>query len=161
MADPDLVPTDKQNVSPGPSQQRGGRWIVVAVGLAALAVGGVAAAVIANQEDSTSYVTAQTGWVHEGCQRWADSRQGANAPDDGWCSSMRDWMNSRIDQRWGGMTMRQDPASVRATCREWIADNPSAGGPNSVEWCDEMVSWISGHMSDWDQWMPNGTWMGE
>jgi hypothetical protein len=33
MADPGLEPTEKQNVSPGPSQQIGGRWIVVAVGL--------------------------------------------------------------------------------------------------------------------------------
>lgn len=162
MADLDLEPTEKEPPSSAPSKHTGRRWIVLAVVVAVLAVGGVAAAVIANRDDSPSYDTAQISWMHQGCQQWAESHQGSNGPGDGWCSSMTDWMNGRMDQRQGGMMMGpmmwQDPDSMRATCREWMAVNPTAGG--TVEWCDEMVSWMSDHMGDWDQWMQNGPMMG-
>lgn len=147
---------------PAPTTRIGRRWIVLAVGVAVLAVGGVATAVIATRDDAPSYDTAQIGRMHDGCQRWADSYRGSDGPDGGWCTSMTDWMNGRMEQRRGGMMtgpmMWQDADSMRATCEGWMADRPAAttGGADRSDWCDQMVDWMSEHMGDWDHWMRDG-----
>jgi hypothetical protein len=76
---------------------------------------------------------------------------------------MTDWMNGRMGQRQDGMMMGsmmwQDPDSMRDTCQQWMADNPTATN-GSAEWCDQMVDWMGDHMGDWDQWMRDGPMMG-
>ena len=163
MADLDVEPTEKEPAGSSVPTRTGRRWFAVAIVVAILAVGGVAAAAIANRDDGPTYDTAQIGWMHQGCQQWADSYQGGDGPGDGWCSSMIDWMSGRMGQRHPGMMMGsmmwQDPESMRATCRQWTADNPTASN-GSGRWCDHMVDWMSDHMGDWDQWMRNGPMMG-
>lgn len=161
MTEADLEPGETSPAAvPASSNRTRNRWVVVAVVVAVLALGGVAAAVIADREDSPSYGNAQIGWMHQGCEQWADSPQRAGGPDEGWCRSMADWMDGRIGSRPGGMMlgpmMWQDPDSMRATCREWMVDDPAAGGSRRAEWCDEMVGWLSDHMGDWDRWMRDG-----
>lgn len=151
-----------------PSKRRGMLvgWIVLA--LLVLAGGGWA--VVANQDDDTpSYDAAQIGWMHQGCQQWVDSDPGRGGPDGAWCTSMTDWMNQRVGPNASGQTgmitssmMWQDPASMRATCAQWMGTNPSgvAGGTDTTAWCDQMVDWMDQHMGDWDSWMHNGPMMG-
>jgi hypothetical protein len=148
-----------------PAKRPGLRWIVLAIVVAVLALGGIAAAVIANRDDGRSYDTAQIGRMHQGCQQWSESYQGGDGPGDGWCTSMTDWMDDRMGQRRGGMMMGpmmwQDPDSMRATCQEWMADDPPADSSGGrAEWCDQMVDWMSDHMGDWDRWMGDGPRMG-
>ncbi|MBK6856554.1 MAG: hypothetical protein IPG97_08410 [Microthrixaceae bacterium] len=164
MADTDVEPTERGPAdSPAAPRRTGRRWIVLAIVVAVLTVGGIAAAVIATRDDGPSFDTAQIGWMHQGCQQWADAYQGADGPGAGWCSSMTDWMNGRMGQRQGGMMMGsmmwQDPDSMRATCQQWMAEDPTATN-GSGQWCDQMVGWMSDHMGDWDQWMRNGPMMG-
>lgn len=163
MADLDVERTEKQPAGSSGSKRTGRRWIALAVVVAVLAVGGVGAAAIANRDDGPTFDTAQIGWMHQGCQQWADSYQSGDGPSDGWCSSMTDWMNGRIGQRRGGPMMGsmmwQDPGSMRATCQLWMADDSTATN-GSGRWCDHMVDWMSDHMGDWDQWMRSGPMMG-
>lgn len=145
------------------SKWTGRRWIVVAVVVAFLAVGGVAAAVIANGDGGPSYGSDQIGWMHQGCQQWADSYQGPNGPGAGWCTSMTDWMSGRMGQAQDGMMgsmMWQDPDSMRTTCQQWMGDEPMAASGGRAEWCDQMVEWMNERMGDWDQWMRDGPRMG-
>lgn len=172
MADIDVGPTEADpdgSARSTSSKRTGRRWIVLAIVVAVLAAGGIAAgAIIANRDDGPSYDTAQIGWMRQGCQQWAGSYQGRDGPGDGWCSSMTDWMNGRMDQRQGGMMMGpmmwQDPESMRATCQQWMADNATTSSGGRAEWCDQMVDWMSDwmsdHMGDWDRWMRNGPMMG-
>ncbi|MCB0970777.1 MAG: hypothetical protein KDA97_04560 [Acidimicrobiales bacterium] len=164
MADTDVEPTERETAdSPAETKRTGRRWIALAIVVAVLAVGGVAAAVIATRDDGPSYDTAQIGWMHQGCQEWADTYQGGDGPSAGWCSSRTDWMNGQMGQRQGGMMMGsmmwQDPDSMRATCQQWMAEDPGATNGGG-QWCDQMVDWMSDHMGDWDQWMRNGPMMG-
>ena len=163
MADLDVEPTDQEPAGSQAPKRTGRRWIVLAIVIGVVAVGGAAAAVIANRQDGPSYDTAQIGWVNQGCQQWADSHLGADGPSEGWCSSMTDWMNGRMGQRHGGTMMGpmmwEDPDSMRATCQQWMAAaNPTATN-GSGQWCDQMVDWMSDHMGDWDHWMRNGPMM--
>ena len=70
--------------------------MVIGAVVAVLAVAGIVGAVVlVNSDDTPDYAAAQIGWMHDGCQQWADGYQGANGPDDDWCNSMAGWMNGR------------------------------------------------------------------
>ena len=110
------------------------RWLLIGgIALAVLVIaGGVWAVIAAHDGDTPTYDTAQIGWVHEGCQQWADSYQGTGGPDAAWCNSMTDWMNERTGTRASaqngkmmGPMMWQDPSTMAATCEQWMATNPS------------------------------------
>lgn len=151
------------------AKRPGRRWIVIGVAVAAvvLIAGGVWA-LVARDDDTPAYGTAQIGWMHQGCQQWADSYQGSDGPNAGWCRSMTDWMNSRMDpnpSRGNGMMagsmMWQDPASMQATCEQWMSTNSNDGasGTDTTGWCTQMVDWMDQHMGGWDTWMRNGPMM--
>ena len=55
MEDLDVEPTEQEPTGPTASNRTARRWIVLAVVVAVLAVGGVAAAVIANRDDGPAY----------------------------------------------------------------------------------------------------------
>ena len=68
MADTDVEPTERGPAdSPAAPRRTGRRWIVLAIVVAVLTVGGIAAAVIATRDDGPSFDTAQIGWMHQGC----------------------------------------------------------------------------------------------
>ena len=67
MADTDVEPTETEPAGSSATKRSGRRWIVLAVFVAVLAVGGIAAAVIATRDDGPSFDTAQIGWMHQGC----------------------------------------------------------------------------------------------
>jgi hypothetical protein len=142
-------PPDADTSSPRSPQ----RWLrIIGVVVAVLAVGGVAAAVvIANNDDSPDCAAPQIGWwMHQGCEQWADSYEGANGPNTAWCNSMAGWRDGRMGntQMMGqgqmmGSKMWQDPASMRTTCEQWMTANPDAapGGADTIAWC---VRWSTG-----------------
>jgi len=150
--------------------KRAGRlWLVIAGAIVAiLVVAGGVWALVARDDDSPAYDTAQIGWMHQGCQQWADSYQGSNGPNTGWCTSMTDWMNHRMDPNpssgngmMAGSMMWQDPASMQATCEQWMSTNSNGGasGTDTTGWCTQMVDWMDQHMGGWDTWMRNGPMM--
>ena len=163
MEDLDVEPTEQEPTGPTASNRTARRWIVLAVVAALLSGSRVAAAGLSHPERGPPLAPPPIWRGHQGCQQWADSYQGADGPGDGWCSSMTDWMNGRMGQRQDGMMMGsmmwQDPDSMRDTCQQWMADNPTATN-GSAEWCDQMVDWMGDHMGDWDQWMRDGPMMG-
>ena len=59
------------------------RWMpLAAVAVGSLVVSGIVGAlVIANNDDSSTYAASQIGWMHDGCQQWADNDQAADDPD--------------------------------------------------------------------------------
>jgi len=150
--------------------KRAGRlWLVIAGAIVAiLVVAGGVWALVARDDDSPAYDTAQIGWMHQGCQQWADSYQGSNGPNTGWCTSMTDWMNHRMDPNpssgngmMAGSMMWQDPASMQATCEQWMSTNSNGGasGTDTTGWCTQMVDWMDQNMGGWDTWMRNGPMM--
>lgn len=146
------------------------RWLLIGGALVAvLVIAGAAWAVVASRDtDTPSYDTAQIGWMRQGCQQWADSYQGADGPNAEWCTSMTDWMNQRMGSNPSGQRgmmmgpmMWQDPASMRTTCEQWLATDPS-GVPRANDtdaWCGQMVEWMDQHMGDWDDWTHQGPMM--
>lgn len=161
-------PPDADTAAPRSSR----RWLLIfGVVVAVLAIGGVAAAVvIANNDDSPDDAAPQIGWMHQGCEQWADSYQGANGPNTAWCNSMAGWMDGRMGntQMMGqgemmGSMMWQDPASMRTTCEQWMTANPNAAptGADTTAWCGQMVDWMNQHMGGWDNWMMNGPMMSQ
>ena len=156
---------------PSAGLSSGGRRLLLIGGivLAVLVIAGGTWAVVAAQDNDTpSYDAVQIGWMHQGCQQWVDSSQGAG-PNDAWCTSMTDWMNQRLGPSASaqngmmmGSMMWQDPASMRATCEQWIGTNPSGvpGGTDGNAWCAQMTDWMNEHMGGWDNWMHNGRMMG-
>lgn len=167
MAGSTTQPTDGNPASaspPGALTRSGRRWVVLAIVAGAVAVAGVAAAVIATRDDRPSDAPAQLGSIRQACQQWASS---AGGPDAAWCTAMTDWMHGQMGRRPGdpmmgpmmgsmmGPMMWQDPDAMRATCRRWMTEQPPAGG-GSAQWCDQMVDWMREHMGDWDRWMRDG-----
>lgn len=151
---------------------RSGRWWFLFAGivLALLVVGGVWAVAANRRDDSPSYDTVQIGWMHQGCQQWADSASGSGGPNQGWCTAMTDWMNGQLgsnpSNQNGMMTgpmMWQDLASIQATCEQWMTTSPRGvpGGADATAWCGQMADWMGQHMGDWDSWMMNGPMMGD
>ncbi len=147
----------------------GRRWIVigVAVAVVVLIAGGVWA-LVARDDDTPTYGTAQIGWMHQGCQQWAEGYEGANGPTREWCTSMTDWMNNRTgsnqpsgDRMMAGSMMWQDPTSMQATCEQWMASDRSdvSGDADTGRWCTEMVDWMDQRLGGWDTWMRNGPMM--
>lgn len=139
----------------------------VIVGVLAIAGIGVAV-VIASNDDTPDYSAPQIGWMHQGCRQWADSYQGANGPDNAWCDSMASWMDGRMgtnsmmgEGQMMGSMMWQNPTNMRATCEQWMADNPNAAPPgaDTAAWCGQMVDWMVQHMGGWDNWMMSGPMM--
>ena len=164
----DTPATDAEVVA-SPQPRR--KWLLIgAIVVGVLVIAGIAGAVvIANDADTPDYAAPQIGWMRQGCQQWADSYQGTGGPDGAWCSSMTDWMNQRMGPNASGQNgmmsgsmMWQDPASMRATCAQWMGTNPSGvpTGADTTEWCDQMIDWMDQHMGDWDNWMMNGPMMG-
>lgn len=155
-----------------PAQESGRRrWLLISgvVALVLVIAGGAWAVVATQDDDVPSYDTAQIGWMHQGCQQWADSDQDTGGPNVEWCTSMTDWMNQRMGTSASGQNgmmmgsmMWQDPASMRATCEQWMGTNPNGvpSGTDATAWCGQMVDWMNQHMGDWDNWMMNGPMMG-
>jgi len=144
------------------------RLVIAGIALAVLAIAGTAVAVIINRDDTPFYDTAQIGWMHEGCQQWAESYRGGDAPDGTSCTAMTDWMTDRMGANASGRTgmmmgpaMWQDPASMRATCEQWMATDPS-GVPDAMSTetrCGQMVDWMDQNMGGWNDWMTSGPMM--
>ena len=143
------------------------RWLLIAAAVVGvLAVAGIATAVVtADNDDTAEYAATQIGWMGQGRQEGADSYQGADGPDDAWCNSMAGWMDGRMndDSMMGqgqmmGSMMWQNPANMRTTCEQWIADNPDGAptGTDTSTWCGQMVDWMDQNMGGWDNWMMNG-----
>lgn len=159
---PDAEPTAE---TPTPARSSP-RWMLLAALVGVLVVAGIAGAVaIVNNDDTSDYATSQIGWMHDGCQQWADSNQGADGPDDEWCDSMAGWMNGRMggDSMMGqgqmmGSMMWQNASNMRTTCEQWMADNPDVASPgaDTSARCEQMVDWMDQHMGDWNDWMMNG-----
>jgi hypothetical protein len=176
MAHDHLMAADEVTTEPAKTSTRvtvpsKRRWLLVGgIVVAVLVLAGGAWAVVASQDDDNpSYDAAQIGWMHQGCQQWADSYQGTGGPDGAWCTSMTDWMNQRMGPNVSGQNgmmsgsmMWQDPASMRATCEQWMGTNPSGvpTGTDTTAWCDQMTDWMNQHMGDWDNWMHDGPMMG-
>ncbi len=55
---------------------------------------------------------------------------------------------------WGSATV------LRSTCLQWMTTENSGMAGGSA-WCDQMVSWMSQHVGNWDQWMMSGHMMGQ
>ena len=165
MADDPTTETGPTPVTPERPKRRG--LVIAAVVIAVLAVAGiVGAVVVSNNDDDPGYAAPQIARMHEGCQQWAESYQGSNGPDTGWCDSMAGWMDGRLgdgsmmgqDQMMGSM-MWQNPTSMAATCEQWAADNADGADTNTSTWCGQMVDYMDQHMGGWDNWMMDGPMM--
>lgn len=141
------------------------RWVLIGAVVAVLAVAGIAAAVLALDDDDTpDYTAAQIGWVRNACQQWTDA-EGTSGSYDEWCDSMAGWMNGRMGDgsmmdrgQMMGPMMWQSPTNMRATCEQWMAETPDGvpEGADPSASCEQMTAWMAQHMGDWDSWMTNG-----
>jgi hypothetical protein len=135
-------------------------WVIAAI-FALVAVAGTAVWVLAATDDDTSdYAAPQIARMRTGCQQWADSYQGQDNPDAGWCDSMARWMDGRMGdnsmmgqgQMMGSM-MWQSPANMLTTCEQWVAGNADGAEADTSSWCGEMIAWMERTMGGWDDWM--------
>lgn len=158
------TPEPESDVEPRTTARSSRPWLIGAIVVGVLVIAGIVGAVaVANNEETSDYAASQIGWMHQGCQQWSDSYQGAGRPDDAWCNSMAGWMDGRMGgsmmgqgQMMGSM-MWQNPTNMRTTCEQWLADNPSAAsGADASTRCEQMVEWMDQNMGDWDNWMMNG-----
>ncbi len=107
----------------------------------------------------------QLASVRQACQQWGrtTARPAADASADAPCSVMTTWMSRqlRVAHLTGSM-MWGSPASMRSTCLRWMATGPAVAtsGPESQAWCDGMVTSMTRHIGNWDNWMMNGHMMG-
>ena len=70
-------------------------------------------------------------------------------------------MSNRMDDHPG---MWASPEAMRTTCQEWYAANPEGASEGyRPSWCDDMVSWMQDHATQWGSWngwMMHGPMMG-
>ena len=161
MADDPATETTALTPTPMPDRPRRRGLVIAAVVVGVVVIAGVVGAiVIANNDDTPDYAAPQVGWMHQGCQQWADSYQGADGPDDAWCNSMAGWMDGRVGdstmmgqgQMMGSM-MWQSPANMLTTCEQWVAGNADGAEADTSSWCGEMIAWMERTMGGWDDWM--------
>lgn len=132
------------------SGRRGWRLSVVLIVVATVAVG-VGVAGRSHQDTTpTRSSTVRLMSVQSGCDDWVAT---ADSVPDGWCSGMASWMGNRMRGPMMGTTRWADPDELRASCRQWVAENPDRSGRSTVPTCDYMVRWMRGHAAGkWGVW---------
>jgi hypothetical protein len=148
------VPTQR---APEPGLKRRGTIRLIAA-LAAAVVVAVTIGVVLTRHDSPAGAQQLTS-TERACQQWT----GTYAPPDGtapsgaWCTAMTRWMGQQL--RSGHMTgpmMWGDAASMRSTCRLWMATEPAASSGVGPQACDAMVGRMAQHAGSWSSWMMTG-----
>jgi len=77
------------------------------------------------------------------------------------CISMSDWMTKHLsDGRLTGSMMWGSATALRSTCGQWMTTETS-GTADGNAWCDQMVTWMTQHVGNWDQWMMSSHMMGQ
>ena len=148
------------------ARRRWGRLLRV-TGLVAAVLGTIiiGIAVSGDKSSSSGSLTArQLASIRQTCQQWSGS-SGASvdgSPTRPACGRMSDWMSQQLHgarttapMMWGNAT------TMRATCRRWMATGAAGvSDANAQTWCDDMVTWMTQHIGNWDRWMTNGHMMG-
>ena len=155
--------------TPHPSKVGRRRRAVLSAGLAVgLLVAAIAVGVGVSRDDNPSSPGAlaplQLASMQQTCEEWT----GASAPHLGGasasvaCVAMTDWMSQQL--RSGHMTgtmMFGSATTMGAACSAWMATEPAAIASGSTQpWCDDMVTWMTQHIGNWDEWMTHGRMMG-
>ena len=132
--------------------------VAILVGVLAIALIGI---FVANETSTIgTSPTRQVAAIRQACDQWGTSDRTNSAAQ---CSAMADWMGQQVAE--GHVTARMmwgDAAAMAGSCIDW-ADASSADSINGTApaaWCDQMTSWIQGHVGSWDHWMTPGGMMG-
>ena len=97
----------------------------------------------------------------QACQRWLEESTTSTeaVPDQGWCDGMGDWMYDQMaNGSMMGTTIWGSPEAMLNACVQWTtaspgSDTPATGATTSATaWCEQMVTWMSQHMGQWDDW---------
>lgn len=142
----------------GPPQRPERRWMLIAglvAGVAVLAVGIAAFAITRNDNDRQPTATQQIAVARQACQQWLNSDTTRTGPGPGahWCDDMASWMSGHMG--YGSMMMGggmwASPEAMRDVCTRAMSGTQTAAG-NPAQWCDQMVSWMTQHRGNWDDW---------
>ena len=102
------------------------------------------------------------------CEGWLDDadRNGRATPHSDWCMDLGHWMRDQLAAPAGmGSRMWDGSESLAGACQRWVDSDPSTPPTTPTEWCGQMVTWMTDHMTDWnglDDWdhhMGDGHWM--
>lgn len=146
------------------STRRRPRWGLLVLVIAVVAAGLAVRVVLADGGDSGDVSAAQVSSIRQACRGWMGTGPSGAAAH---CDDMAGWMGDHMGAN--GMTpsmMWGDPERMRATCQQWMDDHPPADIAEPRAWCDDMVTWMTDHMSDWSGqehwggWMEHGPMMG-
>ena len=126
-------------------------WIGLLI--AVLIIGGVLAGLLLSRGSTNQASSQQLVELRQACTQWKASGSAPATPSD-WCTNMIGWMSDRMDDH---PRMWVSPEAMQETCQEWGAANPAGVSEGyRIAWCDDMVSWMQQHASQWGSW--NG-WM--
>jgi hypothetical protein len=156
--------TDTRRTSgSSPSRDVRRKWIAAAAAVAAMT--GVSATALAvtrgsdNDHTGHSAYSQQIPVSYRVCQQRLDDYppSTADGPVDGWCNDFGNWM---FDQMSTGSMRRTmmwyGPAAMIDACHQWIGTPPgsdataSNGASATNRWCNQMITWMTEHMGDWD-----------
>jgi hypothetical protein len=125
-----------------------------------IAIGAVAVSVLTSRNDES--VDSQTGaasftQVKSSCDAWMMSPKAGDQVDDQWCDNMFAYMDDQSGGMMMGSGMWQNSERMGGTCRAWVSDGEAPAGAGGMRSCEDMVEWMSQHMSDSDgMWMMQG-----
>ena len=132
--------------------------LIVAVVVLGVAVGALVAADGDDTRLASGTATAQLAAVQQACDQFASTGPMMSEPVS--CAAMGAWMHDHMGASGAGASlMWGGPTRMRATCQQWMADQPPPGVRDPQAWCTGMVSWMSDHVDDWadedlwDDWM--------
>ena len=134
-------------------------WLLALI-IAAVAVGVAATRGDSSRSSVSSPGTEQLASIQQACVQWREGPAGSAAPSSAWCEAMVRWMSDemRSGEMMGSM-MWSDPQQMLATCQRWMSSSQWAdrSTPRTPASCGQMVDWMTRHIGDWDRW--DGGWM--
>jgi hypothetical protein len=163
------VDTPASPAEPASSAGRTPKWTWAAAAVALVVAIAVAVFVISHDDDnngSRALDSQRIAATQSACQQWLDDSADATGTPSGWCNDMTNWMHDQIGNgRMTGSMMWGSPEGMLDTCRRWMSTAPSEGATTTRASCDQMATWMSQHMGNWedeegwDDHMDDGHWM--
>lgn len=142
----------------GEETRAGPAWpTLVLVTVTAIASAGVASAVWTTPGDSGPPAVVdpavQLATVAAACETWTGETERTTLGDgeDEWCAALTNWLSDALTRTarspwllWGR------PETLHATCLTWLTERPpDLAHRDGLAWCDDLVSWMAGHVGDW------------